>query len=108
MVHPECHTSVTQLADEVLSTGGMLKYPGQADAAEFIIGTEIGLVYRLQKLYPDKIFYPASEKALCPNMKMISLENILLSLQEMSPAVKVPEQIREKAYVPVKRMLELV
>jgi quinolinate synthase len=66
------------------------------------------LVYRLQKLYPDKIFYPASEKAFCPNMKMISLEKILLSLQEMSPVIQVPEQIREKAHAPVKRMLEIV
>ena len=108
MVHPECHTSVAQLADEVLSTGGMLKYPAQSDAGEFIVGTEIGLVYRLQKLYPDKIFYPASEKALCPNMKMISLEKILRSLQEMSSVITVPEPIREKAYAPVKRMLEIV
>ena len=108
MVHPECHTSVVQLADEVLSTGGMLKYPGQSDAEEFIVGTEIGLVYRLQKLYPDKIFYPASEKALCPNMKMISLEKILRSLQEMSAVITVPEPIREKAYAPVKRMLEII
>ena len=108
MVHPECHTSVVQIADEVLSTGGMLKYPAQSDAEEFIVGTEIGLVYRLQKLYPDKIFYPASEKALCPNMKMISLEKILRSLQEMSPVITVPEPIREKAYAPVKRMLEII
>jgi len=108
MVHPECHTSVVQIADEVLSTGGMLKYPAQSDAEEFIVGTEIGLVYRLQKLYPDKIFYPASEKALCPNMKMISLEKILRSLQEMSPVITVPEPIRKKAYAPVKRMLEIV
>jgi quinolinate synthase len=108
MVHPECHSSVVQLADDVLSTGGMLKYPGQSDAEEFIVGTEIGLVYRLQKLYPDKIFYPASEKALCPNMKMISLEKILRSLQEMSAVITVPEPIREKAYAPVKRMLEIV
>jgi quinolinate synthase len=107
MVHPECHTSVAQLADEVLSTGGMLKYPGQADEGEFIVGTEIGLVYRLKKLYPEKKFYSASERALCPNMKMISLEKILLSLREMLTVVKVPEQIREKAYVPVKRMLEI-
>jgi quinolinate synthase len=108
MAHPECHTSVAHLADEVLSTGGMLKYPGQSDAEEFIVGTEIGLVYRLQKLYPDKIFYPASEKALCPNMKMISLEKILRSLQEMSPVITVPEPIKGKAYAPVKRMLKIV
>jgi quinolinate synthase len=108
MVHPECHTSVAHLADDVLSTGGMLKYPGQSDAGEFIVGTEIGLVYRLQKLYPDKKFYPVSEQALCPNMKKISLEKILWSLQEMAPVVKVPAQLSEKAYIPVKRMLDII
>jgi quinolinate synthase len=108
MVHPECHTSVAQLADEVLSTGGMLKFPGSADAGEFIVGTEIGLTYRLQKLYPEKKFYPASERALCPNMKMITLEKILRSLQEMSPVVKVTAQIRDRSYVPVQRMLEII
>jgi quinolinate synthase len=108
MVHPECHTSVAHLANDVLSTGGMLKYPGQSDNEEFIVGTEIGLIYRLQKLYPDKKFYPASEKALCPNMKMISMEKILWSLQEMTPVVKVPDKLREKAYVPVKRMLDII
>jgi quinolinate synthase len=108
MVHPECHTSVAHLADEVLSTGGMLRYPAKSDAREFIVGTEIGLVYRLKELFPDRIFYPASERAFCPNMKMISLEKILRSLKEMSPVIKVPEHVREKAYAPVKRMLEIV
>ena len=108
MVHPECHSSVSQLADAVLSTGGMLKFPEQADAEEFIVGTEIGLVYRLQKLYPEKKFIPVSERALCPNMKLITREKILSALQEMSPVVKVPEIVREHAYAPVKRMLEIV
>ncbi len=108
MVHPECHSTVSQLADAVLSTGGMLKYPGQTDAQEFIVGTEIGMVYRLQTLYPEKKFIPVSERALCPNMKLITREKILTALQEMSPVVKVPESVRENAYAPVKRMLEIV
>lgn len=108
MVHPECHSSVSLLADAVLSTGGMLKFPGQSDAEQFVVGTEIGMVYRLQTLYPEKIFIPVSERALCPNMKLITREKILAALQEMSPVVNVPESIREKAYAPVKRMLEIV
>ncbi len=108
MVHPECHSEVARLSDVVLSTGGMLKYPAQSDAEEFIVGTETGLVYRLQKLYPHKKFFPATERALCPNMKMITLEKVLASLQSTSPVVKVHDRLREKAITPVQRMLEIV
>jgi quinolinate synthase len=86
----------------------MLKYPGQTDAGGFIVGTETGMLYRLKNLYPDKAFYPVSEKAVCPNMKMITTEKVLAALQEMTPVVKVPESIREKAHLPVQRMLEIV
>jgi quinolinate synthase len=108
MVHPECHTEVAKMADVVLSTGGMLKYPAQADAQEFIVGTETGMVYRLGKLYQDKTFIPLTQRAVCPNMKVITLEQVLAALQEMSPEVKVPKNVRERAYAPVKRMLEIV
>ena len=73
----------------------MLKYPGQTDAHQFIVGTEIGMVYRLQTLYPEKKFIPVSERALCPNMKLITREKILSALQEMSPVIKVPEHLPE-------------
>ncbi len=107
MVHPECRPETTALADEVLSTGGMLRFVRNTDAREIVVGTEIGLIYRLKKERPDKVFIPASEQAVCPRMKLITLEKILWSLEEMAPQVKVPESIRVKAQKAVDRMLEI-
>lgn len=108
LVHPECRPEVIALADEVLSTGGMCRYAGRDDASEMIIGTELGIIHRLKKENPDKIFIPASEQAICPNMKLITLEKVLWSLEEMTPQVTVPEPIRIKAKAAVDRMLEIV
>jgi quinolinate synthase len=108
IVHPECRPEVTSLADEVLSTGGMCRYAAQSEAREIIIGTEIGIIHRLGKENPDKSFIPASERAVCPDMKLIDLEKILWTLKEMKHQVKVPEEIRIKAKSAVDRMLEVV
>jgi len=72
-----------------------------------IVGTEIGLIYRLQKENPDKKFYPASELAICPNMKLSSLEKVLWILEDMKNEVKVPEKIQSKAIQPVNKMLSV-
>jgi len=72
-----------------------------------IVGTEVGIIHRLRKENPDKKFIPASEKAICPRMKLITLESDLWSLQEMNPEVKVAEEIRFKAKAAVDRMLEI-
>lgn len=108
LVHPECRPEVIALADEVLSTGGMCRYAGRADVNKMIIGTELGIIHRLKKENPDKIFIPVSEQAICPNMKLITLEKVLWSLEEMTPQVTVPEPIRIKAKAAVDRMLEIV
>src|SRR5665647_496278 len=79
LVHPECNSEVIKTADQVLSTGGMLEYARQSSAREFIIGTEIGIIYRLKKQNPGKIFYPANNNIICPNMKLINLEKIMWS-----------------------------
>ncbi|MDD5081957.1 MAG: quinolinate synthase NadA [Dehalococcoidales bacterium] len=105
IVHPECRPEVIAVADEVLSTGGMMRFARQTEAKEIIIGTEIGIIHRLSKENPDKKFYPASPKATCPNMKRITLEKVLWSLQDMSPEIKVPEEVRLKAKIAVDRML---
>ncbi len=105
LVHPECRPEVTALADEVLSTGGMLRFAGQTDAKVIIIGSEIGILHRMRKENPGKTFLPASEKAVCPNMKKITLEKILWSLEDMKPEVKVPEDIRIRAKSAVDKML---
>jgi len=107
VVHPECRPEVIALADEVLSTGGMCRYAKQEDVTQMIVGTEVGIIHRLRKENPGKKFIPASEQAVCPRMKLITLESVLWSLQEMTPQVKVPEEIRLKAKVAVDRMLEI-
>ena len=105
LVHPECRPEVTTVADQVLSTGGMLKFARQSDAKIFIIATEVGLLHRLEKENPGKTFIPANAKALCPNMKKITLEKVLWALEDMQPEIKVPEDIRIRAKIAVDRML---
>ena len=105
LVHPECRPEVTNVADEVLSTGGMLRFARQTAASTLIIGTEIGILHRLRKENPGKTFIPASDKAICPNMKKITLEKILWALEDMKPEVKVPEDIRIRAKSAVDKML---
>jgi len=107
VVHPECRPEVIALADEVLSTGGIIRFARSTPAREIAIGTEIGIIYRLRKENPDKTFIAVSEQAICPRMKLITLEKILWSLEEMKPEVKVPEKIRIRAKKAVDRMLEI-
>jgi quinolinate synthase len=108
VVHPECRPDVIALADEVLSTGGMCRYAGREDVSQMVVGTETGIIHRLKKENPGKEFLPASERAVCPNMKKITLHKVLRSLEEMKPEVKVLEEIRLKAKTAVDRMLRAV
>jgi quinolinate synthase len=108
IVHPECKPEVIALADEVASTSGMCRFAQRTEAKEIIVGTEIGIIHRLKKENPEKRFIPVSEQAICPTMKLITLESILWSLEEMAYEVKVPEEIRVRAKVAVDRMLEVV
>jgi quinolinate synthase len=107
VVHPECTPEVIALADEVASTSGMCRYARRDEVREMVVGTEVGLIHRLRKENPGKRFVPVSEQAICPNMKLINLEKVLWSLEEMSPEVKVPEEIRLKAIAAVDRMLRV-
>ena len=106
-VHPECTVEVIALADEVLSTGGICRYAKREDVPQMIVGTEVGIIHRLRKENPGKKFIPASEQAVCPRMKLTTLESVLWSLQEMTPQVKVLEEVRLKAKAAVDRMLEI-
>ncbi len=108
VVHPECRPEVIALADEALSTSGMCRYASREDFSEMIVGTEIGIIYRLRKENPGKKFIPVSEQAICPDMKLITLEKVLKSLEAMAPQVKVPEAIRVRAKAAVDRMLAIV
>ncbi len=108
IIHPECRPEVIALADEVMSTGGMVRYAQREDIHEMIVGTELGIIHRLRKENPGKRFIHVSKQAICPNMKLITLEKVLWSLEEMAPEVKVPEIIRLKAKATVDKMLAIV
>lgn len=107
IAHPECRPEVIALADETLSTGKTCEYVKKSEAKEFVIATEVGLVYRLQKDNPEKKFYPASELAVCPNMKRTTLEKVLWALEEMKDEVRVPDEIRKKAKKAIDAMLAI-
>lgn len=105
LVHPECRPEVIDLADYVYSTSGMGRHAKASKSREFIIGTEVGMLYRLKKDNPDKEFYPLSEKAICQNMKKTSLDKVLEALQTLEPRVTVPEEIANRARKSIERML---
>ncbi len=107
VVHPECLSETIALADAVASTEGILRYCNETDAGEFIIGTEVGILHRLQKENPGKKFYPAYERAVCPNMKRTTLEKVLFAMQDMEHVIKVPQDVAARAKLAIDRMLEI-
>jgi quinolinate synthase len=106
VVHPQCTPQVKALADAVLSTAGIIGFARETGAEEIIIGTEIGILHRLRKENPGKRFIPASERAVCGKMKLITLESVLWSLESMTHKVKVSDRIRLKAKMSIDRMLD--
>lgn len=107
LVHPECLPETAAAADQVLSTGGMCRFARESAASTFIVGTEVGILHRLRRENPDKVFIPATEQAVCPNMKKITLETLLDSLERLEHVITVPEEIRWRAERALARMLEL-
>ncbi len=97
MAHPECTEPVKELSDELLSTGQMLKFAAESTAKRFIIATETGIIHALKKQNPQAEFIAASERAVCPNMKKITIEKIVWALEDMQYKISVPKAIREKA-----------
>ncbi|MBA7560439.1 Quinolinate synthase A [subsurface metagenome] len=108
MAHPECTEPVKALADEVLSTGQMLKFAGKNSAKRFIVATEIGMIYALKRQNPQSEFIAASERAICPNMKRITVEKVLWSLEDMQHKVTVPDKVRVKARKALDRMVAIL
>ena len=107
MVHPECRPDVIESADTAQSTGGMLRFARETSARQVIVGTEIGMIYRLRQENPDKQFIPVSEQAVCPNMKAITLDTVLWALEDLTTVITVPEPVRTRALGAVERMLAL-
>ena len=108
LAHPECNPQVRLLADELLSTGQMLKFVSNSDSHEFVIATENGILHTLKKQNPDKVFYPVTEKAICPNMKKITLEKVLWALEDMQYRITVPEPTCSNARKSLERMIEVL
>jgi quinolinate synthase len=107
LAHPECKSQLTELADVVASTEKMCAYVQNTPDTEFIIATEIGIIHRMKKENPGKSFYPASDKATCPNMKRINLEKVLWSLEDLTYEITVPQDIMDKARLSIERMLQV-
>lgn len=107
LVHPECHQSIVNLADYVGSTTGIMKFAAQSDKKEFIIATELGVVERLKRDFPEKGFILASPKAICPNMKWNHIEDVFNALKYEQYEITVDEEIAKKAYSSINRMLEV-
>lgn len=108
MAHPECTGQVRECADQILSTGQMLRFAKEDRAKSFIVATEEGIIHTLKKQNPGKAFFCVTERAVCPNMKKITLEKVLWSLEDMEHKITVPEEIRVKAKASLDRMLEVL
>ena len=105
LVHRECTPEVAELADEVLSTEGMNRYVKDSQHDEFIIGTEIGMIYRLEKNNPGKSFYAATRYAVCPNMKLTTLEKVLWSLEDLTFEIILDQDIISRANESIQKMI---
>jgi quinolinate synthase len=106
MAHPECRPEVLELTDRVAGTAGMLAYAAEeAPGTAFIVGTDIGLIHRLKKESPDKVFYPATDYLVCPTMKLTTLEDVMRSLENMEHVVTLEKPVRVKARSALDAML---
>lgn len=108
LVHPECKPDLTALADLVASTEKMCGYAQNTAQTDFIVATENGIIHRLKKENPAKNFYPAADAAVCPNMKRITLEKVLWSLEDLSFEITLPADIMDKARLSIERMLQII
>ncbi|MEG6617213.1 quinolinate synthase NadA [Peptococcaceae bacterium 1198_IL3148] len=105
LMHPECRPEVVELADYVSSTSGLLRYAAENEAAEFIVGTEEGILHQMRKQNPDKKFYLVHSKMVCKDMKYTTLPKLKEALETLMPQITVPADIREKALGSLERML---
>ena len=108
LVHPECRSEILELADYIGSTSGIIDYATQSDAEEFIICTEMGILYELEQKNPNKRFYFVEQYQLCSNMKRITLEKVYDALYDLKYEVEIEDELLSKANEPLRRMLELV
>ena len=118
VIHPECSCTTPMMYDvadgsydenkvSILSTEGMLNHVSKSKSKNFVVATETGILYRMRKQNPEKTFVPASEKAVCEYMKMITLEKVYDTLINEETVVTVPKKIADKARFAIDRMLQI-
>lgn len=107
LMHPECQAEVLELADFVGSTKQIIDYAAQSKADKFLIGTEMGVLYKLKKDNPDKQFYLLSSGLMCPNMKKTTLNSVFEALRDMKNEVVLDKELMERAKLPLDRMLQI-
>jgi quinolinate synthase len=118
LVHPECGcaTSVVEAISagdvdpegaHVLSTEGMIRRPGESHATEFIVATEVGILYRLRRAYPAKTFHAANERASCAYMKVTTLPKVFDSLRKLQHRITVPDDVAARARLAIERMVSI-
>lgn len=107
LTHPECIDEVLQVSDFIGSTSEIIDYATKCDSQEFLIATETGVFYELQQKNPDKKFISVKSDQICPDMKKITVDNVLSALENLEPVVELEEDTRIKANAPLAKMLEL-
>lgn len=118
LIHPECSCTTPMMYDvasgsfddrkvSILSTEGMLNHVNNSKAKSFVVATETGILYKMRQQNPDKIFIPASEKAECQYMKLITLKKVYDALVQEKNQVVVPKEIADKARLAIERMLAI-
>lgn len=112
IVHPECDATVSQMADFVGSTAALIRHVQEAPGRAFIVGTEAGILHQMRKARPDAELIPIPADSgcncsLCPYMKLNSVEKLYLALRDLQPAIHLDEALRQRALLPVERMLAL-
>ena len=107
MAHPECSSEMRKVADFIGSTSKMCRYAKESHAKDFIVGTEEGILHRLRKENPKKNFYLAYEGAICPNMKLTTLDRLYAALKDEKNVVKVPDKVAKRARASLERMFEV-
>ena len=107
LAHPECTEDTLELADFIGSTSQIIDYATASGHNIFIICTEMGIFYELMQKNPDKRFYSVGHRQFCPNMKKVRLESVVSALESLEPEVELEESLREKAKLPLEKMLVL-
>ncbi len=112
IAHPECEDHILRHANFIGSTSALLKYTQTSASKKFIVLTESGILHQMKKASPDKSFFEGPNDSgctcnECPYMRLNTLEKLYLCMKNESPEIIMSEELRRKAYLPLKRMLEL-